>query len=138
MSSLKSSRTASIFVFGGPLNKHAPDLPGWSRTSCLDKTTTSVIKGAGTFSSGYKIGQNGADSHSGANSVPTAQHRLACMMIRGIRYTGGQNQLLSSPQSQVKASTASSWIPESRVEMRKLVIVTVCETINCVGPPFLF
>ena len=71
------------------------------------QTTTSVIKGAGTFPSGYKIGQNGADGHSGANSVPTAQHRLACMMIRGIRYTGGQNQLLSSPQSQVKASTAS-------------------------------
>ena len=63
MGSLKSSQTATIFEFVGPLNKHDPGLPGCSMTSCFDKTTMSVIKGAGAFPSGCNIGQNGADSH---------------------------------------------------------------------------
>ena len=57
-------------------------------------------------SSGKSIGQ-GAEGHLGMTSVPTVPVFKACLITLSIKYRGGQSQLFSPDQSQVKASTAS-------------------------------
>ena len=82
---LASSLIASRSVFGGPLNKLSPDLPGTSEHSDLSITTTSVINGARRQLSGNSIGQNGTDNHRGTIRVPWAPVWIACFIARGNR-----------------------------------------------------
>ena len=98
---------ASMFVFGVPLNKLDPNLPGYIENSAAVSTLTSTTKGANLTFSGNRMGQKGAEGHSGTTKVPLALHIRACWTTRGTRYTGGHNQLFSSRQSTVNASTAS-------------------------------
>ena len=54
-----------------------------------------------------RIGQNGADIHSGTIIVPLAMQLSACPITLGAKLTGGHHQLFSPDQSTVNASTAS-------------------------------
>ena len=98
---------ASMFVFGVPLNKLEPDLPGYIANSAIVSTLTCTAKGAGLPLFGNRIGKNGAEGHSGTTKVPWALHLRACWITRVTRYRGGHSQLLSSHQLAVNASTAS-------------------------------
>ena len=96
-----------MFVLGVPLNKLAPNLPGYIENSAVVSTLTSTTKAANLPSSGNRMGQKGAEGHSGTTNVSRALHLRACWITRGTRYTGGHSQLLSSDQLVVNASTAS-------------------------------
>ena len=84
--------------------KACPDKPV---TIGLPKVLVSVINLAGWIPSGYIIGQNGADHHTGTIRVPVACVFSAWHKTRGTRYSDGHIQLRSFPQLQVKTSTAS-------------------------------
>ena len=47
-----------MLVFGGPLNRQAPDLPGLRIMLCLCKTTVSVINSHGSFPLRYTVPLN--------------------------------------------------------------------------------
>lgn len=55
----------------------------------------------------YITDQYGADGKQGRIKEPTLCVLAPCQMHLGIRQGGGQTQLMSPSQSQVKASTAS-------------------------------
>ena len=95
-----------MFVFGVPLDKLDPNLPGYIENSVTVSTLTSITKDANLPFAGNRMGQKGAEGHSGTTKVPLALHLRACWITRGTRYTGGRNQLFSSLQSAVNASTA--------------------------------
>ena len=73
----------------------------------LGSSIQSGTNHAGFVPSGNSRGQKGDDSHLGTTRVPSALEFLACLRTLGIKSIGGHNQLLSSAQLQVKASTAS-------------------------------
>ena len=61
-------------VFGNPLNRLAPDLPGQMITSDLSITSV-ALRLAASFDSAFvvnNIGQNVADGHFGMRRVPVA------------------------------------------------------------------
>ena len=84
-----------------------PDHPGRNRASNLGSSIQSWTNHAGFAPSGNKRGQKGDDTHWGTTRVPLAPEFLACLMTLGIKYIGGHNQLFSSAQLHVKASTVS-------------------------------
>jgi len=94
---------ANIGVFGGPLNKLVPEWPGKIRSSKLGSTKYFTTNSTGSITFGNSKGQKGDESH----WVPFAPRLCAYLITRGIKYTGGNHQLLSSAQLQVDASTAS-------------------------------
>ena len=104
---MATNLTARRSVLGVPLNKLPPDSPVTTRWGDWCRVLSSVINGARVQPSGKSIGQKGADGHLGITRVALAPVFRVCLITLGIRYGGGQSQLFSPDQSQVKASTAS-------------------------------
>ena len=98
---------AKTLVLGTPLNSTAPDRCGMNKPSRCGSSTIFFIKLAGFLPSGNNTGQNGAEGQQGTINVPCALVLLACCITRSMRWIGGHHQLVSFPQLQVKASTAS-------------------------------
>ena len=104
---LQTNLKAKRSVLGTPLNKLLPDCPATTRGEDRSRVFSSETNGAGEQPSGKRIGQKGAEGHLGTTSVPLAPVFRACLITLGTRNGGGQSQLFSPAQSQVKASTAS-------------------------------
>ena len=103
----KSIRKANTGMLGIPLNRLKPERPWRNSELHLGSSIYSTMKLAGFLPSGNKRGQKGDDTHCRITNVPLALEFSACLITLGTRCTGGHNQLLSSTQLHVNASTAS-------------------------------
>ena len=92
---LKSSLIAIRSVFGVPLNKLTPDLPGQMTTSDFSMANVDTILCNLLSLLGKNIGQYGAEGHLGTTKVPTAAVSCACRNALGTKYAGGHHQLFS-------------------------------------------
>ena len=104
---LPTNLKAKTSVLEIPLNKLLPDIPVTTRLGVWSRILSSITNGALVQPSGKSIGQKGAEGHLGTTKVPIAPVFKACLITLGIRYGGGQSNLFSPDQSQVKACTAS-------------------------------